>query len=205
MNWNWNFAKATCRPADLGSVRLSTKPATGALFTFRYNRQLQVLLISHSFLTWPKLDRTMYELRRYKNTKTTSKWPQALPKHPQPPWQDFCSLLAGRKKTQSTLKRLQSKIEDMFPCVQLLYHMTNPSCTENYERLSSHLLHCLHQSLEHEGTMLHEFTFASKYTWGIGYQRAILAQRYQIKIVIVWRWLECCQSYILCRRHFISW
>ena len=109
MNWNWNFAKATCRPADLGSVRLSTKPATGALFTFRYNRQLQVLLISHSFLTWPKLDRTMFELRRYKNTKTTSKWPQALPKHPQPPWQDFCSLLAGRKKTQSTLKRLQSK------------------------------------------------------------------------------------------------
>ena len=202
MNWNWNIAKATCRPADLGSVRLSTKPATGALFTFRYNRQLQVLLLSHSFLDL-NLTEQCLNYEDIKTPKQLQNGPRRCQSTHSHLGRTFVHFWRAEKNTK--YPKTAAKQEDMSPCVQLLYHMTNPSCTENYERLSSHLLHCLHQSLEHEGTMLHEFTFVSNYIWGIGYQRAMLAQRYQIKIVIVWRWLECCQSYILCRRHFISW
>ena len=39
----------TCRPWICASVNQTGH--SGALFTFRYNRQLQVLLLSHSFLT----------------------------------------------------------------------------------------------------------------------------------------------------------
>jgi len=95
----------TCRPWICSSVNqtghwriihIPLQSSTSSTFTF-------------SFISWPKLDRTMFELRRYKNIKTTSKWPQALPKHPQPPWQDFCSLLAGRKKHEVPLNGCKAR------------------------------------------------------------------------------------------------